>query len=1124
MRLLRARLLPLLAGACIVFSQTLGTVTGQLRDATGAAVPGVEITVRNTQTNVVRTVITNEEGLYVVPALNPGSYEVKASKTGFKTATRAAFDLQVQQTARVDFTLDVGQVSESVEVSASATLLNTEDATVGTVIEQKRITDLPLNGRNFLQLVRLSPNVTAQFGTNNQSGRMGGDRMNQQMSVAGARATSNNYTLDGVANTDVNFNTYVVLPSVDMLQEFKVQSGVYPAEFGRAASQINVSTRSGTNQYHASIYEFVRNDKMDARAYDFTAADHTRAKNPFQWNQYGFTFGGPVRIPKVVDGRNKLFFMANYEVFRQRGRPVNVYSLPTEKMRNGDFSELNIGLWDPVGRVQNGSTIVATPFPGNIIPITRQSFQTKLLYEFAPLPNGPSESAPGAVPQRNFRQSNRNTNDKDQFHLRIDWNESARSSWYGRYSWSDEAEVNRGLKLNGGKILTNAKQYMLNNTRSISPTMVNEFRFGVNELFNAASGELAYVRDVLSELKIPGVNPAPGAAWGAPSVTNIASISTWGGGGDPFEIRNAAFQAVDTFSLIRGKHSFRFGAEIRRDRFNTIGNQFLNPEFQFNGTMTQDPNSKVGGSGLADYFLGFTSNPRYAVSPAFLQLRGTSTYFFIDDVYHIKPNLTVNFGLRYEYSAPFTDRANRYANIDMPAILMGVINVPDQALHPTMVRSGSTGGFYDDLPFRYPNVKVARDGRLGKAMINPDKNDFAPRLGIAWNPTPKWSIRTGAGIFYSAEVANSKFDLARTLGGRRDGATASNFPTITVENFLGPPGTLLQLSNPWTWQLDRNIRNMYMFQYLFNVQRELSNGLMIEAGYIGSISRHLTGLYDPNQAVLRGDGSAAFTRAPFPEFGIIQTIHGNGHGNYNAGSLKVTKRFQSGLTALVGYTYSKSIDTASAWRGAGDAPSANDATCYLACERAPSGYHIPQRMVTSILYELPFGKGKRFGSNLHAVPNAIVSGWQMSSIVTFQSGRVTNVTGGRNSVAYQDGQRPSATGLAIALPDSKRSLDRWFNTAAVAIPAAGVMGNIGRNVVIGPTQQSWDFSAHKAFRIMEGHSLTFRFEAFNMANHPVFGRPSTGVGNGSTLPAGFGQIRGTDASMRQIQLGLKYVF
>ena len=1105
-----------------VFGQTLGGIVGDVKDASGAVITGATVTVTNSGTNAARSMTSNEAGLYSFPALVPGMYTVRVETPGFRPAARS-LELQVQQTARVDFALELGAVTESVEVAAVATQLNTDDATVGTVIEQKRITDLPLNGRNFLQLVRLSPNVTAGFGTNNQSGRMGGDRMNQQLSIAGARATSNNYTLDGVGNTDVNFNTYVVLPSVDMLQEFKVQSGVYPAEFGRAASQINVSTRSGTNQYHASIYEFLRNDKMDARAYDFTAADHTRVKNPFQWNQYGFTFGGPVRVPRVFNGHDKLFFMANYEVFRQRERPVNVYSLPTALMRQGNFSELNTTLWDPVGRVQSGNTILATAFPGNIIPITRQSPQTRALYEFAPLPNGPSEAAAGAIPQRNYRQASRSSNDKDQFHIRLDWIESAKSSWYGRFSWSDENEITGALKLNGRKILTNAKQYMLNNTRALTPTAINEFRFGVNQLFNAASGELAYVRDVLSELKIPGVNPAPAAAWGAPSVTSITSISSWGGGGDPFEIRDAAFQAVDTFSLIRGKHSFRFGGEWRRDRFNTIGNQFLNPEFQFNGTMTQDPNLKTGGSGIADYFLGFTSNPRYAVSPAFLQMRGSSLSFFLDDVWHIRPNLTLNFGLRYEYNAPYTDRAQRYANIDIPKIVFGIINVPDQNLHPTMVRSGS-GGFYDDLPFRYPNVKVARDGRLGDAMVNADKNDFAPRLGVAWNPNSKWSIRTGAGIFYSSEVANSKFDLARTLGGRRDGATASNFPTYTVENFLGAPGTLVQLANPWTWALDPNIRSMYMLQYLLNVQREITPSLMVEVGYIGSISRHLTGLYDPNQSVLRGDGSAAFTRAPYPEFGIIQTIQGNGRGNYNAGSFKVTKRFNSGLTALVGYTYSKSIDTASAWRGAGDSPSANDATCYLDCERSISGFNIPQRTVASVLYELPFGKGRHFGSGMGALPDAIVGGWQVSSIISFQSGRATNVTGGRNSVAYQDGQRPSASGQPTALPADQQSLDRWFNTNAVLIPAAGVMGNIGRNVVIGPAQQSWDFSAHKAFRIMENHSLTFRFEAFNFLNHPIFGRPSTGVGSGSALPATFGQIRSTDASMRQIQLGLKYVF
>jgi len=297
-------------------SQTLGEITGVVTDSTGLVVPNASITITNTATNAVRKAVTNEAGLYAVPGLVPGPYTVRVEMQGFRTMTRS-LELQVQQTARVDFTLQVGQVTEAIEVSGSAALLTTENATVGTVIENRRIVDLPLNGRNFLQLVSLSPNVTYGFATPGQvAGRQGGDRGGMNISVMGSRGTWNHYTLDGIENTDVNFNLYIMLPSVEALQEFKVQTGIYPAEFGRAASQINVSTKSGTNEFHGSMFEFLRNSKLDARQYDFIGTKP--AKTPFRWNQYGFTLAGPVWVPKVYNGRDRLFFMSNFEGFRER--------------------------------------------------------------------------------------------------------------------------------------------------------------------------------------------------------------------------------------------------------------------------------------------------------------------------------------------------------------------------------------------------------------------------------------------------------------------------------------------------------------------------------------------------------------------------------------------------------------------------------------------------------------------------------------------------------------------------------------------------------------------------------------------------------------------------------------
>lgn len=325
-----------------VFGQTLGTVTGEVKDASGAAVAGAMITVRNIATNGIRNVTTNEDGNYNIPALVPGMYDVKAERSGFKAATRANIELQVQQTARVDFTLEVGQVNETVEVTGALPLLSTEDATVGTVIEQKRITDLPLNGRSFFSLVALSPNVTFGFAQAAQAaGRQGGTRSSLTISMAGARSAWSNYTLDGITNTDINFNLYIMLPSVEALQEFKVQTGIYPAEFGRGAGQINVSTRGGSNDFHGSLFEFLRNDRLDARPYFFkdpeSPTQTAPTKPPYRQNQYGGTLAGPVLIPKLYNGKNRVFFMANFEGFKSRTTSTNFFTTMTPAMRNGDF-------------------------------------------------------------------------------------------------------------------------------------------------------------------------------------------------------------------------------------------------------------------------------------------------------------------------------------------------------------------------------------------------------------------------------------------------------------------------------------------------------------------------------------------------------------------------------------------------------------------------------------------------------------------------------------------------------------------------------------------------------------------------------------------------------------------
>ena len=416
------RLLLLLVLFCglagLASAQALGEITGEVQDQSGAMVSGASVSVTNSATNVTRTTVANSSGLYSFPGLTPGTYQVKATASGFQTAVTNNVELQVQQTARVDFALRLGQASETVQVEANATMLTTEDATVGTVIEQARITELPLNGRNFFSLVALSPNVTYGFVPAAQAaGRLGGSRGNLTIAISGSRSTWQNYTLDGITNTDIDFNTYILQPSVDALQEFKVQSGVYPAEFGRAAGQVNVSTKPGTNEYHGTMFEFLRNDKFDAKDYDFASASRSATnlppkKAPYRQNQYGYTLGGPIQIPKLFNGKNRLFFMSNYEGYKSRRSSTPLGTVLTAEMRNGDFSALlpQFPLADPESRSGTYPNITQTLFPNNQIPKNRLSPGSLYLLKYMPLPNLPA--TPG-LPFQNLQYSLSNPVDKD---------------------------------------------------------------------------------------------------------------------------------------------------------------------------------------------------------------------------------------------------------------------------------------------------------------------------------------------------------------------------------------------------------------------------------------------------------------------------------------------------------------------------------------------------------------------------------------------------------------------------------------------------------------------------------------------------------------------------------------
>ncbi|MBI2686893.1 MAG: TonB-dependent receptor [Acidobacteria bacterium] len=1108
-----------------VIGQTFGEITGEVRDTSGAIVPGVTVTITNTATNAVRSAASNDAGVYSFPSLPPGTYNLRAEKQGFKAASVKQVEVQVQQTVRLDLDMAVGAVSETIEVSGTVTLLTTENATLGTVVENKRIVELPLNGRNYLQLVSLAPNTATGFPSAGQAqSRQGGFRADAAISVGGQRGAFNHYSLDGVENTDPNFNTFVIQPSIDALQEFKVQTGIYPAEFGRATTQINVLTKSGGNRFHGTAFEFLRNEKLDAKNYAFTAA--RPPKDPFKWNQYGGTFSGPVIIPKLFNGRDKLFFMGNYEAFRQRRSTQSVYTLPTTAMQGGNFSGVS-EIYDPRTRVVAADgTITSTRFPGDIIPADRIDPFSKKLLEFYRQPNLPGLS-------RNYQQAQGAPINRDQFILRMDFVESAKSQWAGRYSWGDEVQFNAGLNLNGSQVLTNVEQYTGTNTRTLTPNIVNETRFGYTRFYNSTARELAGQRDVVKELAIPGLATGAPITWGIPSI----GISNYSGFGDdsegPYENKNSSLQFLNNTSWVHGRHTFRFGGEIRRDQFNQDGNQFARGSFGFeaNATRRSGVGNNVGGNAFADFLLGEIRRPETAVAIGSARFRATSFSFYIDDSWKVTPKLTLALGLRYENTPPWLDTTGRLFTAAIP-FMDSTPNIQDQSRYPYFLRQGIGTDPYASIAVRWPNIRVAQDGHLGDRLVARDNNDFAPRIGITWNPSSKWVIRSGAGMFYAQDTGNPRFDMARNIAGRFRQESSSDRPDRQWANaFKEIAGATAQVPNPYTFANLYDRRTPYVTQYLFNVQREFGSSMALEAGYLGSVSRKLESLRAVNESIPGPTGSI-LSRAPYPTFGRIQLVDNGGRGNYNSLGVKLTKKYANGFSGLLSYTYAKSIDETSGIRvNGGDTLFPQNSYC-MRCERALSTFDTRHRMTTSVLYDLPVGRGRKF-EIANSFANAIIGGWQVGSIVTVSTGFPMTVgSGSDRSNTGSGNDRPNyISGVDPNL--ANHDPQRWFNPAAFIVQPLGTFGNVGRNTLISPSIFNWDFSTLKNFNLgfAEGHQMQFRFEAFNIPNHPNWGNPDANAGQiqrdaagNITNPGNFGVITGTRGNMRNLQLALKYIF
>jgi Carboxypeptidase regulatory-like domain/TonB dependent receptor len=1103
-------------------AQTFGEITGTLVDSSGAVVSGATVKVTNNATSQVRQVETNETGAYTIPFLPPGLYQVRAEKVGFKTATRSDVQLQVADSVRVNFTIDVGSVSESIEVREGAALLTAESGTVGTVIDNKRIVDLPLNGRNYTQMVALSPYVSAEQGAGGEAAaRKGGTRTEKSISVAGARNQFNHYTLDGLENTDMSYNLYALQPSIDALQEFKVETGVYSAEFGRGAVQINVATRSGSNDFHGTLFEFLRSDTFDAKEYGKVGD-----KNPFLRNQFGFMLGG-----RII--RDKLFFMSNFETLRETKTLQGLANVAPDRMRAGDFTASGRTIFDPATRVYstdaagNVRAVSAQPFPNNTIPANRFNPVSVKLLEFYPRATRPGDDILG----NHVRQRERPIT-WEQFNQRLDYLENIKSTWYGRFSWGDEdyKEI-ASFPDQEANILTRTKQVLLSNIRTFGPSVVNEFRFGYTQFNNDQKRFYAGVRNVTEELGIIGLDSPVELSWGTPSIGLGLGLTGFGEQGNgPFVGRTSIFQWIDNMSVIRGSHSLRFGGEVRRDRYNETGNAFTRGSFGFGVNATQDPARRgVTGHPFADYLLGEVTTPTRARAFSNGLFRATVFSLYLQDTWRITPRLTAELGLRYENTPPYHDKYRGIMNVIVyePGVANG--DVVPGAKVPVMIRPGE-GDFHEGLPFRFHDgiPTATGDDLLGPETVKRDNNDFAPRVSLAYRPTDLWTIRAGFGVFYVQDIVEARFDLSRNVGGRSQFTADSEVPNANLSNpFQFEGGACSNWTGPcqgptFTLANNTNRRTPYLLQWIFNVQRQLGANTVLEAGYIGNGGHKLELLRVWNQPVLRkgpNDARTLLQRSPFPAYGLIQTLDNHGNSGYHGLALKATRRFSNGLTYLVGFTWSKAMDQGSSVRNnTGENQFATDNYNFQR-EHSLSQFHNSHRFVTSALYELPFGRGRRFQSDSGLI-NALAGGWQVGSIVTLSDGTPINVGQIGDPLQIGTPNVPDATGIS-PIPEN-RSPDNFWNIAAFNATNPELnyrFGNTGRNLLTTPGLKQWDFSLMKETQIREGHRLELRFEAFNFPNHPNFLAPAADV----RQPATFGRITAA-RTMRELQFGVKYVF
>jgi hypothetical protein len=1053
-----------------------GSVLGTVRDSTGAMIPNAHVEIKNLSTNATRTTSSDTNGEWNFPALQPGRYAVTIKQTGLRDEIRT-FELAVGQKLQLDFAMSVGTATETVTVNASAEMLEKTSSDLSNIRTNQQVVDLPLNSRNFTQLVQLAPGVNNKGnGTNSTNGGYTAGRGTSGSVVNGNPSDVGIYLFDGIQSVDADANVLLFYPPVDAIQEFKVQTSAASAAYGGGPSIINVTYRSGTNDFHGSAYEFLRNSMFDAKNYFDAAANPIP---PFHLNQFGGNLSGPVLIPHLFSGRDKLFFFADYEGKRQTQSQTSISTVPTLAFRNGNFSAL---------ATPSSPFVLKIPGAGTATTNQVQSIDptsAKLIALF-PLPNYGAANAT----TNNFLYNGPLLNTIDQGDIRVDFRTPV-TSIFGRYSQENTNTNNPGFlpspAIGGGPgypgiTLAPGKQVVLGYGRSFGPTRYYEARLGYSRLVESIITDGALLGNISEQNGIPGAN-AGGATPGFTNIVISANATLGDGNGNISKVNNL-WEVDQAFTLMKGKHELKFGVNYMSTRFAFLSPAHPNGTMSFTGAYT--------GNGLADFLYGRPISSALDVSKFFSLIRFRPA-FYAEDSYRLTPRLTLNFGLRDDLVTPWKERSNRLAGWD-----------PTNGGNLVPVGSGS-----------FPGNTVV-DGRY---------TNFAPRFGFAFNIDSKMVLRGGFGIFYGYETYNSNpmsknapfngsFSTTNSTGTAGYAAAkpiSAGFPAARPDLFptAGSAFQAYQRRNP----------NLTVNEFNFNLQRQLSSHDVLSIAYVGQTGTHI--LINPNINFPIPGSTSVASRRPFPNFGDGTLNCYCANSSFSSLQISYQNRISSGFDFQGVYTLAHSIDNSSGNANLVGIQIPGDLSRY----RGNSDFDIRHNAVLSWSYKFPFGHGQKFDSGANGVTQVFIGGWQINSIDSFITGSpFTPVMSSSLLNSGSSTQWPNRIGSGKV---TNPTIKQWFGTADFVSPGQYTYGNSGRNILYGPGTKQFDLSLFKDIQFNEAGSrrLQLRAEAFNVFNTPQFNNPNAQIGNGAVgTISGAGSPFLFQRTSREIQLAAKIYF